>query len=163
MKILIANLTRPGAATGRRSAGIVKLIRHAKPADTAHRCPALLDSEKAAVSGTASHPPITGRTIEYYRRASHIHGLAVANILHRRKNTVPRRCRSLKKTRLPTLSMQASSSWPPTNGSTVAARVSSLQQCSRIWRQTVFVTTNWPQFLVGIGATPTSGDGEVGG
>src|SRR6185369_904178 len=59
-EILIANLTRPGAATARRSAGIVKLIGHAKPADTAHGCPALLDSEKAAVCGTASHPPILG-------------------------------------------------------------------------------------------------------
>src|SRR5262245_60747862 len=35
-------------------------------------------------------------------------------MLHRRKNTVPTRCRSLKETRPPTLSMQASSSWPPT-------------------------------------------------
>src|SRR6185295_5836270 len=32
----------------------------AKPADTAHGCPALLNSEKAAVCGTASHPPILG-------------------------------------------------------------------------------------------------------
>ena len=65
-------------------------------------------------SGARQRPPNIARTIEYYRRASHIHGLTVANILHRRKNTVPRRCRSLQETRLPTLSMQASSSWPPT-------------------------------------------------
>jgi hypothetical protein len=60
LKILIANLTRPRAATARGSTGIVKLIRHAKPADTAHGRPALLDSEKAAVCRTASHPPILG-------------------------------------------------------------------------------------------------------
>ena len=53
-------MTIPGAATGRRSAGIVKLVRHAKPADAAHGRPALLNSEKAAVGGTTSHPPILG-------------------------------------------------------------------------------------------------------
>jgi hypothetical protein len=50
--------------------------------------------------------PNIGRTIEYYARQAIF---AVANILHRRhqKNTVPRRCRSLKETRLPTLSINA--------------------------------------------------------
>ena len=53
-------MTIPRAATARRSTGIVKLIRHAKPADTAHGCPALLNSKKAAVCTTASHPRILG-------------------------------------------------------------------------------------------------------
>src|SRR5262245_28441532 len=52
-------------------------------------------------------PPLPPEYWAHHRVLSqgkpHIHGLAVANILRRRhqNNTVPRRCRSLKETRLP--------------------------------------------------------------
>jgi hypothetical protein len=45
------------------------LIRHAKSTDAAHGCPALLNSEEAAIGGTAQHPLNIVRTIEYYHRA----------------------------------------------------------------------------------------------
>jgi hypothetical protein len=50
----------PRGATARRPAGIVKLIGHAEPTDTADGCHALLNCEKAAVRSTASHPPVLG-------------------------------------------------------------------------------------------------------
>ena len=48
------------------------------------------------------------------------------------------------------------------NGRTVAALVSSRQQCSRIWRRTDFVSTNWPQFLVGLARPQPLGTGRWG-
>ena len=52
MAALIVSTTR--AAVARRPTGIVKLIRHAKSADAAHGCPALLNGEEAAICSSPS-------------------------------------------------------------------------------------------------------------
>jgi hypothetical protein len=52
--------TIPRAAAARRPTGIVKLIRHAKSTDAAHRCPALLNGEEAAICGSPSSTRILG-------------------------------------------------------------------------------------------------------
>ena len=57
--VLVAR-TIPRATAARRPARIVKLIRHAKPTDAAHSCPALLNSEEAAICATATTRRILG-------------------------------------------------------------------------------------------------------
>ena len=103
------SVTIPRAAAARRPTRIVKLIDHAKSTDAAHGRSTLLKGEEAAIVCRRPTPTRILGTPSSIIAGQAIFSLVVTNILHRRKNTVPRRCRSLKKTRLPTLSMQASS------------------------------------------------------
>jgi hypothetical protein len=54
--VAVPRLVSSGTETwaARRPTGIVKLIRHTKSTDAAHRCPTLLNGEEAAICGAPS-------------------------------------------------------------------------------------------------------------